>query len=143
MDLENVQLEEQMKEIKAHIQSVTGEMILLETQNVERNDKISRDSKALEEAKEARETASKALSDVQLRSHGLIQQDSFVEENLKRVKDERERLEAEKASLGDGTHGSIQIVKEKQSEIEALNTQINEFRKLAESFKTPQTMQVD
>ena len=135
MDLENVQLEEQMKEIKANIQNVSGDMLLLETQNEERNDKITRDSKALEEAKETREAASKELSDVQLRSHGLIQQDSFIEENLKRVKEERERLEAEKASLGDGTDGSIQIIREKQAEIEALNAQITLFHEQAEVLK--------
>ena len=135
MDLENAQLEEQMKEIKANIQNVSGDMLLLETQNEERNDKITRDSKALEEAKETREAASKELSDVQLRSHGLIQQDSFIEENLKRVKEERERSEAEKASLGDGTDGSIQIIREKQAEIEALNAQITLFHEQAEVLK--------
>ncbi len=135
MNLENAQLEEQMKEMKANIQSLVSDMELLEAENRERDERIARDGKALEEAKDAREAASRELSDVQLRSHGLIQQDSFMEENLKRVREERERLEAELASLGDGTHGSEQLVKEKLEEIEALKSQIEEFRRQAESFK--------
>lgn len=134
MNLENAQLEDQMKEIKANMQGVTADMTLLETENEERNSRITRDSKALEAAKEARETASKELADVQLRSQGLIQQDSFIEENIKRVTEERARLESEKASLGDGTQGSVLAVKEKQAEIESLKTQIDEFREQAENF---------
>ncbi len=132
MNLENNQLEEQMAEMKANIQEIVSEMDALEQENAERNKRIDCDSKALEEAKDAREAASKNLSDVQLRSHGMIQQDSFIEENLKRVRDERERLEQEKISLQGGTEGSVLAVKEKQDEIALLQSQIAEFRAKAE-----------
>ena len=135
MDLENAQLQEQMKEIKASIQNVSNEMNLLESENEERNSRIIRDTKALEEAKEAREIASKELSDVQLRAQGLLQQDSFMEENLKRVKDERARLEAEKTTLGDGNQGSALIIAGKQDEIKDLRSQIETFREQAETLK--------
>lgn len=135
MNLENKQLEEQMREIKSSIQEIVDDMNVLEQENDARNVRIETNSKELETAKEAREQASKELSDVQLRSAGFIQQDAFIAENLKRVKEETGRLEAEKASLGDGTGSSENIVKEKQEEIERLKKEIDGFRDRAESFK--------
>lgn len=135
MNLENKQLEEQMREIKSSIQDILDDMEKVEAENDARNLRINNDSRALEAAKEARENASRELSDVHLRSAGLIQQDSFISENLKRVKDETERLEAEKASLGNGSGNSENAVKEKLQEIERLKTEIEMFRRQADVHK--------
>ena len=135
MNLENRQLEEQMAEIKAGAQTIVEDMDRVEAKNEARNLRINNDSKALETAKEERERASKELADVQLRSAGLIQQDSFIAENLKRVKDETVRLEAEKASLGTGSGDSEHAVNEKLEEIERLKTEIGAFCRQAESRK--------
>ena len=135
MNLENRQLEEQIKEIRTSIQGVVEEIEKLEAENALRNQKISEDTDALEKAKESREASSKELSEIQLKAAGLSQQDSFIAENLKRVKEETARLNIEKASLGDGSAGSNQAVQEKKDEIERLKAEIEEIRKRAEACK--------
>ena len=135
MNLENRQLEEQMSEIKASIAGVSLEMEKLETENDVRNKRIADNSAALETAKEEREAASKELSEVQLKGAGLNQQDAFIAENLKRVKDEAGRLMAEKASLGDGSGNSANAVKEKLDEIEKMKAEIEIIRGHADSYK--------
>ena len=135
MNLENKQLEEQMNEIKAQIAAVTGEMEKLETENQIRDKRIADNGAALELAKEAREQASKELSDVQLKGAGLTQHDAFIDENLKRVKEEANRLHAELASLGDDSGSSELVVKGKLEEIEKIHSEIDTIRATADAYK--------
>ena len=135
MNLENSQLEVQMAEIKANIASVSEEMDKLEEENTLRNDRITENSASLERAKEEREKASRELSDVQLKGAGLTQQDSFIDENLKRVKEEAARLTAELNSLESGSGTSEGAVKEKQEEIERIRTEIDAIRSKADGYK--------
>jgi len=135
MDLENRQLEDQMKEIKASIAVVSEEMDKLEAENEERNQRIAVNSASLETAKAARETASKDLSEVQLKGAGLNQQDSFIDENLKRVKEETMRLQAEMKHLDDGSGTSDSAVKVKTEEIERIKEEIQIIREKADTFR--------
>ena len=135
MDLENRQLEEQMNEIKSNIADVSSDMEKLEAENEQRSKRITDNSAALETAKAAREAASKELSEVQLKGAGLNQQDSFIDENLKRVKEESLRLQAELSHLGDGSGTSDLAVKEKQEEIARIREEIQNIREKADSFK--------
>ncbi len=135
MNLENKQLEEQMNEIKSNVADVTAEMDKLETENTLRDQRIADQSAALEAAKEAREKASKELSDVQLKGAGLNQQDLFIDENLKRVKEETRRLNVELESLNNGSGSSEDTVKGKLEEIEAIKAEIDTVRQKADSYK--------
>lgn len=135
MNLENRQLEEQMQEIKKSIQSLLSDMEKLENENLERNERIAKDTRELETAREEKEKASGELSKVQLSAANLKQQDSFMDQNIRRLKEEMERLSAEKASLGDGSGVSEQAVKERLDEIEALREKIKAVQAEADQRK--------
>ena len=105
MNLENRQLEEQIHELRDSLTAIAGEMKRLEQENTDRNEKIESDSAALEQAKADRDNASAALSEVQLEAANLKQQDSFLDQNIYRLEEEKNRLLTEKMSLRDGHNG--------------------------------------
>ena len=135
MVMENRQLEEQLREINESILAVVSEIEKLDEENLHREEQIAKDSVALEEAKTAREAASKDLADTQLRGASLSQQISFISENLKRVKEESSRLESERSSLNLGSSGSDESIRSKREEIEKLTDQIEAIRKIADDYK--------
>ena len=95
MNLENRQLEEQMREIRRNIAGLLASMEELEAENTARNEAITSDGVLLEAARNQREEASRALSQIQLEAAGLKQQDSFLDQNLSRLEEETGRLLAE------------------------------------------------
>lgn len=135
MNLENRQLEDQMKEIKKNIQGLLEDMERLEKENEERNRKISGDSEELETARAQREQASRSLSEIQLAAANLKQQDSFIDQNIRRLREETERLMTERASLGDGSGVREQAVRERLEEIESLKGKIEEAQAKADALK--------
>ena len=120
MNLENRQLEEQMREIRRNIAGLLASMEELEAENTARNEAITSDGVLLEAARNQREEASRALSQIQLEAAGLKQQDSFLDQNLSRLEEETGRLLAEQKALGSGSGDSEQAVKERLLEIEAI-----------------------
>ncbi len=135
MNLENRQLEEQMAEIREAIRLVVSDMETLESENAARNIRMTKMSEALDLAKEERENASAALSKVQLETAGLSQQDSFLAENMKRVREEIAALTSERESFEGGSGTSEETITEKTAEIETLKHKILEIRDKAESLK--------
>ena len=135
MVLENKQLEDQIREIRDSIREVVSEIEKLDSENNSRDERILRDTAALENAKVLREDASKDLSEVQLRGASLNQQISFASENLKRVNEEMTRLLREKGSLDSGSSGSEEAVRDKKKKIDSLLLQIEQIRKRAEAHK--------
>ncbi len=86
--------------------------------------KIGSDSAALEQAKADRDNASAALSEVQLEAANLKQQDSFLDQNIHRLEDEKNRLLTEKMSLRDGHTDSKNEVEKRLAQIEELKQKI-------------------
>lgn len=134
MNLENRQLEEQMREIRRNIARLLEAMEELEAENTARNEAITSDGALLEAARNQREEASRALSQIQLEAAGLKQQDSFLDQNLSRLEEETGRLLAEQKALGSGSGNSEQAVKERLLEIEALKEQISAVQEEAETL---------
>lgn len=134
MNLENRQLEEQMREIRRNIAGLLEAMEELEAENTARNEAITSDGALLETARNQREEASRALSQIQLEAAGLKQQDSFLDQNLSRLEEETGRLLAEQKALGSGSGDSEQAVKERLLEIEALKEQISAIQEEAETL---------
>lgn len=124
MNLENRQLEEQMREIRKNIAGLLTAMEELEAENTARNQAITSDGTLLETARSQREEASRALSQIRLEAASLKQQDSFLDQNLSRLEDETRRLLAEQKALGSGSGDSEQAVKERLLEIDAIKKQI-------------------
>lgn len=135
MNLENRQLEEQIHELRASLAAIAKEMERLEQENTERETKIGTDSTALEQAKADRDTASAALSEVQLEAANLKQQDSFLDQNIHRLEDEKERLLSERMSLHDGHTDSKHEVEKRLAQIEELKEKIKDAGKDAETYR--------
>lgn len=135
MNQENRQLEEQIHELRASLAAIAKEMERLEQENTERETKIGTDSTALEQAKADRDTASAALSEVQLEAANLKQQDSFLDQNIHRLEDEKERLLSERMSLHDGHTDSKHEVEKRLAQIEELKEKIKDAGKDAETYR--------
>ena len=135
MNLENRQLEEQIHELRASLAAIAKEMERLEQENTERETKIGTDSTALEQAKADRDTASAALSEVQLEAANLKQQDSVGEQSIQRREEERGRLLSERVSLHDGHTDSKHEVEKRLAQIEELKEKIKDAGKDAETYR--------
>ena len=81
-----------MREIRRNIAGLLASMEELEAENTARNEAITSDGVLLEAARNQREEASRALSQIQLEAAGLKQQDSFLDQNLSRLEEETGRL---------------------------------------------------
>ena len=136
MNQENRQLEEQIHELRASLAAIAKEMERLEQENTERETKIGTDSTALEQAKADRDTASAALSEVQLEAANLKQQDSFLDQNIHRLEDEKERLLSERMSLHHFHPFPFSSSLEKRlAQIEELKEKIKDTGKDAETYR--------
>ena len=120
-----------------------GEMKRLEQENTDRNEKIESDSAALEQAKADRDNASAALSEVQLEAANLKQQDSFLDQNIHRLEEEKNRLLTEKMSLRDGHTDSKNEVEKRLAQIEELKQKIENAGKDAETYYQEMTAAQD
>ena len=135
MQLENRQLEEQIRDIKEGASELKKAQALLEEENQARNLKIEADTRALETARAEREKAAGALSAIQLEAAGLKQQDSFIGQNLSRLAEEKNRLLAERDSLSGGQDTSRSAIQDHGNEIEALRGQIGSVKEKADALK--------
>lgn len=134
MNLENRQLEEQIHELRDSLAAIAEEIKSLEQENTDRNAKIESDSAALEQAKADRDNASAALSEVQLEAANLKQQDSFLDQNIHRLEEEKNRLLTEKMSLRDGHTDSKNEVEKRLAQIKELKQKIENAGKDAETY---------
>ena len=78
----------------------------------------------LETAKKQRGEAAAALSEIQLGHSQAEQKGAFIEENLRRVLQEQERLRAEKEKLSGGHADSSETIAAREREIAALEAEI-------------------
>lgn len=122
--LENRQLDEQMKEIKSSQDGLSADVSGLEEQSRQVNQDIDCLSRQLEEAKATREQMAKELAAIQMSTASLQQKCSFVLENVARVREEIEKLEAEQAGLFGGTGNTQAVIDGKNQEIEKLRALI-------------------
>ena len=126
MVLENSHLEEQIREIERNQRELSGGVSGLEDQNKEDERHIGKLTGQLEEAKERREQLARDLSVVQLESANLKQRYEFVQENVRRVTGELEKLNEELSHLEGSEDVSRQAVEAKTREIEDLKGKIEE-----------------
>lgn len=131
MELENGQLEEQMRDIRETIAEIVGQIQALEMENEKIGIRVETASHQLENAKEELENAHQKLSEVQLEAAALKQQDEFIAQNIRRLSEEAGRLTAEMESLGSGTEGGKSAVEQRHREIETLEVQIGIEREKA------------
>lgn len=120
MVLENMQLEEQMKDIQTNQAGLMTDVSGLDEQSQQTNQDIEGLTRQLEEAKASREQMAKDLAVIQLETANLQQKYSFVLENVKRVLEEIQKLEDEMNGLSGGTNDTQSVIDGKNREIDHL-----------------------
>ncbi len=120
IELENTQLENQTEDIRTNREKIREKTAALESRNEQHNQKIDTLNAELDEAKKNRETAAAKLEEINLKAANLRQKADFVIENIRRVKEESDRLREELGSLQNGSENHGQVVEEKEQEIRHL-----------------------
>lgn len=126
MVLENRHLEEQIREIEENQRELARGVMNLESQSSLEGKKAEEMTLTLEESRREREALAGNLSEVQLAGANLMQQYQFIQENVRRVRGELEKLEEEKAGLDGSRDVSRQAIDQKNQEIERLKGLIAE-----------------
>ena len=126
MVLENTHLEEQIREIGRNQRELAAGVSEMEEQNLQEEKQIETLTARLEEAKAQREELSRQLSALQLESANLQQKYEFVQENMRRVRGEMDKLKEELSQIEGSGEVSSQA---KLHEIERIKTEIGHLTK--------------
>ena len=129
------QLEEQRGELFERLHEIETEIARLESENEEKNQKLLEAGEALESVRAEREAASAKLSSLQVESANFHQQEYFIEQNIRRLTEEMERLAAEQDGLKAGGEEGRQSVSEKTGQIQALLALIEEAGQKADGLR--------
>ena len=129
------QLEEQRGELSARLHEIETEIARLESENEEKNQKLLEAGEALEAVRAEREAASAKLSSLQVEAANFHQQEYFIEQNIRRLTEEMERLAAEQDGLKAGGEEGRQSVSEKTGQIQALLALIEEAGQKADGLR--------
>ena len=121
---ENQELELQVGDLRGALRELQTEETKLETLSNEKNQYVEEQQTGLETAKKQRGEAAAALSEIQLGYSQAEQKGAFIEENLRRVLQERERLRAEKEKLSGGHADSSETIAAREREIAVLEAEI-------------------
>lgn len=131
---ENMQLEEQVREVSLSQTELTDNAKELDKRYAETEHDIESLSKQMEESRSKREAYAQELGKIQLETAGLQQQHSFILENIRRVNEEIKKLSEELSGLNIGNDGSNIIIEDKKAEIEQLRIKIQETNLCAEKL---------
>ncbi len=126
LNYENQELELKVSDLRGSLNNIKSEESRFYELSAEKNKFVDEQQRALEILKNKREEASAALSGKQLESSKLEQKNAFIEENLRRILQEKDRLLTEKESLAGGQNGSSENILAKESEIKLLEVEIKE-----------------
>ena len=129
------QLEEQRGELSERLHEIETEIARLESENEEKNQKLLEAGEALEAVRAEREAASAKLSSLQVEAANFHQQEYFIEQNIRRLTEEMERLSAEQDGLKAGGEEGRQSVSEKTGQIQALLALIEEAGQKADGLR--------
>lgn len=124
--MENRELEFQLREIRENRARLSREEEQLEQLQKEQEERSEQISRQLSDFQLKREEASKLLSDTQLSSAGIRQQDNFIVENLSRILKEQKNLKEERQRILEGSGVSEAVISKKQEEIERIRIQMQE-----------------
>ena len=129
------QLEEQRGELFERLHEIETEIARLESENEEKNQKLLEAGEAFEAVRAEREAASAKLSSLQVEAANFHQQEYFIEQNIRRLTEEMERLAAEQDGLKAGGEEGRQSVSEKTGQIQALLALIEEAGQKADGLR--------
>lgn len=124
LNLENRQLEAQLREIEETKKKLEQAATQLTAQNEETNSQIEQMAVWMDEDRKNREEAARGLEEIRLEAAALKQKVDFVKENIRRVETELKKLKEEKEELEAGSSASGEAVSARQKEIERLKEEI-------------------
>lgn len=120
------EIERQIEEIKENLAGITQELALLDERTAVAEDTIAKLNIELEDCREQENAANKETENVRLQHANLLQKDTFVLENIKRVNEEIERLCQETEELRSRIGDSGTEVAAKKKDIETLKLNIED-----------------
>lgn len=133
--MENRELEFQLREIRENRARLSREEEQLEQLQKEQEERSEQISRQLSDFQLKREEAAKLLSDTQLSSAGIRQQDNFIVENLSRILKEQKNLKEERQRILEGSGVSEAVISKKQEEIEQIRIQMQEETSKAQKLE--------
>lgn len=120
------EIERQIEEIKENLAGITQELALLDERTAAAEETITKLNIELEDCREQENAANKETENVRLQHANLLQKDTFVLENIKRVNEEIERLCQETEELKSRIGDSGTEVAAKKKDIETLKLNIED-----------------
>lgn len=120
------EIERQIEEIKENLAGITQELALLDERTAAAEETIAKLNIELEDCREQENAANKETENVRLQHANLLQKDTFVLENIKRVNEEIERLCQETEELRSRIGDSGTEVAAKKKDIETLKLNIED-----------------
>lgn len=120
------EIEHQIEEIKENLAGITQELLLLDERSAAAENAVTTLSKELEDCREQENAANKDTENVRLAHANLLQKDTFVLENIRRVNEEIERLYQETEELKSRIGDSGTEVAAKKKDIETLKLNIED-----------------
>ncbi len=120
------EIERQISEIKENLEQINGELILLDKRNDAAQENITELNKELEQCREKEGIANKETENIHLVYANLLQKDTFILENIKRVEEEIEKLKAESEELAKRIGDAGEEVEAKKKDIGILKQNIED-----------------
>lgn len=120
------EIERQISEIKENLEQINGELILLDKRNDTAQKNITELNKELEQCREKEGKANKETENIHLVYANLLQKDTFILENIKRVDEEIEKLKAESEELANRIGDAGEEVEAKKKDIGILKQNIED-----------------
>ena len=124
--LESGQLEEQLRDLKESLGRLNEESARLEAENAAREQAIGQWGEESAAVRSERERLLSLVSAIQVEESEAQQKVSFMDENIRRVDQETEKISAEARELMSGGGGSGEIIRGKEEEIGRLKGLIDD-----------------
>lgn len=142
------ELEQQKEQLHAECAKVAAQLEEVTAKEQQINDGSSAAQKELDTHLNAEQEAAEELSQIQMEEANVSQQAGFIDENIKRLDTELDKLRGELLQLEGGAHSADLDVQEKERTIERLKQEIEEAasgntqyeKELEERLKQKETM---
>lgn len=120
------QLESQIETLERQRSTMNQSIDRIEAQNADTEKQLVQMNVSLEEKKKEAKQVQEQYNELQLKSNSLQKQDTFLLDNMTRIRNEREKFYQEKKRLKLQLEDSEEIAKEKEEEIAGLQEQVQQ-----------------
>ncbi|MDD6571914.1 MAG: chromosome segregation protein SMC [Thermoflexaceae bacterium] len=129
------EIDRQIAEIKGNLDGISGELSELDSRNAAAEKNISDLTKELEDYRQKEMESSKHTEEMHLTYSTLLQKDTFVLENIRRVDEEISRLTDEMQELKNRIGSSKEEIEARKKDIGTLRLNIEDCVKLIQEYE--------